>query len=430
MFSFSSIRNKSSRNSLVAAGLLSASVANAHTVFMCISPGASEIVAYAGTYHTNSKAGGMILAGGVLGSEQYDPICPLPYPSYSSGSYAGEVPSGVTAGGAQPWGCGTRFDWEAGAPLTFTQMVAEAPTANCDQIGDSATYYTDITSSSITWNRVTIPVDVCDATATYALITTADVADDTPWMNIWATVRCVPGDPTQTPNDDEVPCEVASLTCPGDVTVSADSSCRALVDLTGATTYDINTECGESQLSQHNLEFQLGTEHGKVTLTTGDGAVTAACETHVTVVDTTRPVHHGGTVSSCLWPPNHKYKCYPDTIASMIVGSDNCDSAVDVSFLSCKSNQPDNSIGDGNTFHDCFYDAASDKMCYRAERQGDDPNGRTYTSLFALTDDAGNVGSAKHTVFVPHDGDSYDVSSCDTASSNYKGKPNKRNLRA
>ena len=53
---------------------------SAHTVFMCIKPGENQITAYAGTYHTNSQVGGMIIAGGISGTEQYDPICPMPYP--------------------------------------------------------------------------------------------------------------------------------------------------------------------------------------------------------------------------------------------------------------------------------------------------------------------------------------------------------------
>lgn len=429
MLSIGSINKKSSRVSLLTLSLLGA--ADAHSVFMCILPGVNQVTAYAGTYHTGSKAGGMIIAGGVPSSEQYDPICPKPYPQYSSGSYAGEVPAGCTANGAHPWGCGQRFNWEAGAPLTFSQLLAEAPTANCDQIGNSATYYTDISSPVITWNKVTIPVDVCDATITYALITTSDLADDTPWMNIWAEVKCIAGDVTKTPDDKGVPCEIAALTCPAAITANADAQCQARVNLMRDTTYSINTECGTAQLSQTNSLFNLGTANGLVSLTTGDGSVTGQCETSVTVVDTAIPVQKGGVISSCLWPPNHKYMCYENVIASMIQGSDNCDSDVDVIFRGCNSNQADNSAsaGDGNTSNDCLYDNVADTMCYRAERDGTDSNGRTYTSLFDLVDNAGNIGEAKHTVFVPHDGDSIDTINCDVAKSSYKGKPN-RNLRS
>jgi hypothetical protein len=66
-------------------------------------------------------------------------------------------------------------------------------------------------------------------------------------------------------------------------------------------------------------------------------------------------------------------------------------------------------------------------MCYLSERKGDDPLGRTYTSTFSLTDNSGNVGSALHTVFVPHDADAFDVSVCDKGTVNSKGK---RMLRA
>jgi len=189
---------------------LFALTAQAHTVFMCIKPGTNKITAYAGTYHTNSRVGGMIIAGGVPGSEQFGAICSKPYGRYSSGQYAGEVPCSITRNGASPWSCGRRFNWQTTRPMTYAQLLQEAPDANCDQVGNSAQSY-QITSTRITWNRVEIPVDKCGKEVNYALVTTSDSCDDTPWMNVWANVECVPGDPTQNPGSPK--CKL-SLTCP------------------------------------------------------------------------------------------------------------------------------------------------------------------------------------------------------------------------
>jgi hypothetical protein len=195
---------------------------DAHSVFMCILPGVNEITAYGGTYHTDSQIGGMILTGGVAGAEQYGVICPKPY-SFTSGAFAGEVTAGTTYGGVEAWLCGTRFNWNTSSPpLNFAQLLAEAPNANCDQVGNSAKSY-DITSLAITWNKVVIPVDVCDETTTYALVTTSDSDHDSPWMNVWSVAKCVDGNVTDTPDGSTAPPTVTASPTAGSTAPTAQS---------------------------------------------------------------------------------------------------------------------------------------------------------------------------------------------------------------
>ena len=456
----------------------------AHTVFMCIKPGENHITAYAGTYHTNSQVGGMIIAGGVSGNEQYDPICPVPYGAYPSGTYAGEVPCSATSGGQQSWSCGQRFDWETTSPLSYAQLLAEASDANCDQVGDSSNYY-NIDSSYITWNRVVIPVNECGPNINYALVTTSDSCDDAPWMNVWANVECVPGDPTQTPGNDPE-CSL-SVTCPADFTVSANGQCTATVDVASLAQVT-SSDCSNVVVTQDTNVLGLG--ETEVTVTAhADGGFEVHCYTHVTVEDTQGPVlafpadvqiscgddstsaatgtatatdncpgvavtqsdtvipgtcpqerhiqrtwtatdgagqsvpavQHISVVDvtspvqtepedTCLWPPNHKFKCFEDATKTFVTGTDNCGS-VSVSFVDCGSDQPANANGDGNFLPDCFYDAANDSLCFRAERQGGVQAGRTYYSNFLAQDQCGNSATFSRNVFVPHD-DTFDTSNC------------------
>ena len=456
---------------------------SAHTVFMCIKPGENQITAYAGTYHTNSQVGGMIIAGGVSGAEQYDAICPVPYPGYSSGVSPGEFPCSGTCCGQTPWGCGQRFDWETTSPMTYAQLLAEAPDANCDQVGNSGSYYS-IGSSSITWNRVVIPVNECGPNINYVLVTTADNCDDTPWMNVWAQVECVPGDPTQTPNGDPE-CSLG-VTCPADFTVNANAQCSASVDVASLSQVSAS-DCGSVALTQDVNSVGLGST--VVTVTATSDGETASCQTTVTVVDNQGPTmvtppdaqvecdgnvsvdalgsatasdncpgvvvtqmdsilpgtcpqeqhiqrlwtatdaashtvsatQHISVVDShgpvqdtpdavCLWPPNHKFKCFD--VETFVTGTDNCGS-VSVAFSNCGSDQPENDTGDGNFLPDCYHDVANNNVCFRAERQGDVTPGRTYYANFAAQDQCGNSATFSRNVFVPHDDETSDVSSCE-----------------
>lgn len=436
-------------------------------ISLCL--GENQITAYAGTYHTNSRVGGMIIAGGLAGSEQYDPICPVPY--------GGGVTCSTTSGGVHAWSCGQRFDWEQSSPLTYTQLLAEASDANCDQVGDSANYYS-IGSSRITWNKVVIPVEECGPNINYALVTTADSCDDVPWRNVWANVECVPGDPTTTPGTTPKVCSLG-ITCPANLTVSANSNCQANIDVASLAVVS-SQDCSNVVVSQNSSVLGLGGTTVVVTAT-ADGGFSTQCDTGVTVEDHQSPViviagdaqlecdedssvaatgsgsasdnclgtvvTHSDTVlpgvcpqdwyiqrqwvatdvagnvdtaiqhihvmdstppvqvqpePTCLWPPNHKFKCFDAASSAFVTGHDNCGSVVS-SFSSCDSNQPANANGDGNTSPDCYYDAANDSLCFRAERQGGDPQGRVYTANFTAQDECGNSAMFSREVTVPHD---------------------------
>lgn len=168
-----------------------------HTVWMCIEPGENEITAYAGTYHRGSKVGGMIISG--PGFDDNPDSCPAtPYPG---GLY---VSSYLTAGGAEPWLCGDRYNWDNSGPaLTLAQVKEEAPNANCAPVGSGGDFY-DV-DSSLTWNKVTIPVTQCGQGINYKMVTTADTYDDVPWNNVWATIECVQGNGFQTCSDEQAP---------------------------------------------------------------------------------------------------------------------------------------------------------------------------------------------------------------------------------
>ena len=274
---------------------------------------------------------------------------------------------------------------------------------------------------------------------------------------------------------------------PSDITVAADGSCGANVDIASLASVS-STDCDNVAVSQDINRFNLGTTEVTVTATGSDNAE-AHCHTHVTIVDNTNPTlsappdtqiecdvdsspqntgvatttdNCGSTVShtdvvmpgtcpqennifrtwtaidgsgnsvshtqhvhvvdftppvqhqpkpTCLWPPNHKFKCFADATSNFVTGQDNC-GLVNVRFNNCTSSQPANGLGDGNFLPDCFYEASNDHLCFRAERQGSDKNGRTYGASFTAVDQCGNTAPFARTVFVPHDEDTFDTTKC------------------
>jgi len=141
-----------------------------------------------------------------------------------------------------------------------------------------------------------------------------------------------------------------------------------------------------------------------VTLTVTSGAASATCETLVHVVDTEAPGLP--TRDGCLWPPNHRYRCY--TVADFVdtesgTAWDDCDGEVEVRITSVSSSQPEEELpgGDGRTRGDILWD--EDHICVRAERLGDEPAGRDYTIQLESVDSSGNVSVAEAVLHVPHD---------------------------
>lgn len=120
----------------------------------------------------------------------------------------------------------------------------------------------------------------------------------------------------------------------------------------------------------------------------------------ITVEDTTDPqfsVYEGPT---CLWPPNHKYVVLRLDREFSGIAEDVCDPAPSVTMVSATSDQPDNGTGDGNTTNDTV--VFPDHVCLRAERAGNDQDGRLYTIGLQAADDSGNQVETSVQILVPH----------------------------
>jgi hypothetical protein len=119
----------------------------------------------------------------------------------------------------------------------------------------------------------------------------------------------------------------------------------------------------------------------------------------IDVVDTRAPeIHDVSATPSSLWPPNHKM--VPVTIA--VDASDMCDDAPACRITSVTSNEPSNTIGDGNTSPDWLITGPLG-VELRAERMGPG-SGRVYTITVQCTDASGNAGATRTVVVtVPHD---------------------------
>jgi hypothetical protein len=186
-----------------------------------------------------------------------------------------------------------------------------------------------------------------------------------------------------------------TLTCPGNVVASNDAGeCGAVVN------YDAPEGAGCGTITCDHLSgsfFDVGTTTVTCTSTAGP-----TCSFTVTVNDTEPPVITTSGPKT-LWPPNHKYVTFnvSDLISSV---SDNCDSSVTVSsvrIVSVTSDEPENTVADGNTLNDIVISGDCKSVQLRAERMGNG-NGRVYTITLSVTDSAGNTSTATVKVTVPH----------------------------
>lgn len=105
-----------------------------------------------------------------------------------------------------------------------------------------------------------------------------------------------------------------------------------------------------------------------------------------------------------LFPPNHKIVTF-DAASFVVSVTDDVDdmvSAADVVVSRVSSDEADDvgAGGDGSTAGDVVIQPGCHSVGLRAERQGKG-NGRVYTVELAVSDAAGNVGTAVHTVVVP-----------------------------
>jgi photosystem II stability/assembly factor-like uncharacterized protein len=141
--------------------------------------------------------------------------------------------------------------------------------------------------------------------------------------------------------------------------------------------------------------FPLGTT--TVTCSATDAAANTATGTFtVTVADTTPPVIEVLAANpSILWPPNHQFV----PIALTVSATDNYDKGPTCRITGVMSNEPINSLGDGNTAPDWVVSDGLE-LSLRAERSGRE-NGRVYSVTVTCTDSNGNASSGTTSVMVP-----------------------------
>jgi len=156
--------------------------------------------------------------------------------------------------------------------------------------------------------------------------------------------------------------------------------------------------------------FPVGDTTVTLTSTAGVGEPESDSLT-VTVEDTEPPTVRAKADPFYLWPPNHKMQDVRVRLRIRDACSEEDD--FDVELIEARSNEPDNSTGDGNTTNDIQgANIGSDdrNVMLRAERKGNG-NGRVYTLTYLVKegadeegdDEEGNETEAEAKVYVPHD---------------------------
>jgi len=198
-----------------------------------------------------------------------------------------------------------------------------------------------------------------------------------------------------------------TLSCPANVAVECQSAGQAEVPLAPATASDacsgavpIVNDRTPGGADASGL-YPLGTT--RITFTAADPAGnTSACETTVTVLDTTPPAISSNVSPSLLWPPNHRMVDVTATVTTL----DACGGPT-VLLMSVVSTEPDDApgAGDGNTDNDiqgAGTGTADFAFQLRAERAGTG-EGRIYEVTYGAVDGSGNRATAISFVLVPHD---------------------------
>jgi hypothetical protein len=222
-------------------------------------------------------------------------------------------------------------------------MVTLNGTGSSDPDNDTLTYYWNWTEGSATGATPTALFPVGNTTVTLTVTDGQYNATDT--VNIIVEAN------TTAPVVDAGP----------DLTVEQESHAGTQVTLNGTATDAVSTRFnftwteGDTVLATITnatdatltYTFNLGTYI--VTLNATDMAGNSASDNvTVTVVDTTPPEINATATPSMLWPPNHKYAEVHVTVTVYDV----CDPSPTLTFLSIRSNEPDNGVGDGNTGND------------------------------------------------------------------------------
>lgn len=153
----------------------------------------------------------------------------------------------------------------------------------------------------------------------------------------------------------------------------------------------------------------LPTGDSVITLVVNDGQVTSQPDTmNIAVEDTTPPEISLSCSPAVLWPPNHEMA----EIIPTITVSDACDASVNIELHQITMNEGegtdtydpnfDGGVGDGNTDDDIQV-TADGRIYLRAERNGENFQGRRYAIIYKAIDNSGNIAMDSCEVLVPHD---------------------------
>ena len=210
-----------------------------------------------------------------------------------------------------------------------------------------------------------------------------------------------------------------TITCPAPITLECTDENGVPVDdaeirawIATATASDT---CGDVTITNDAPPFlPPGCGPGQETVVTftatDDCGLQEVCTSTITVVDPPPVITSCGDAEECLWPANHKYVCIEGFSIDLGI-EDACGDAFLVD-VECTSSQCDDAPcsefpddkGDGHTTNDCFYDVATDTLCARAERAGNQKEGRYYSVTAIAGDDCGPTSpQLVLTIWVPHD---------------------------
>lgn len=168
---------------------------HAHTRGFCVSSSNSGVISiYAGTTHTPSggeTTGGIIIAGGQAGNEQFGSICAQPYID-RLGDDGGDDDRFDTAYEtddiAHDWLCGKRFNFQESIGwLTYNEVLARSPDVTCKG-------YQPNDLENRRFLGVDLEVDECGNDVVYGLSTTFDENIEYPNEETeWITFECEVG---------------------------------------------------------------------------------------------------------------------------------------------------------------------------------------------------------------------------------------------
>ncbi|HEV2126473.1 MAG TPA: hypothetical protein VGW38_27255, partial [Chloroflexota bacterium] len=144
------------------------------------------------------------------------------------------------------------------------------------------------------------------------------------------------------------------------------------------------------------------TAEGSTTVsgTACDVAGNCASTSRTVKIDKTAPTGSASATPNRVWSPNHKLV---DVSTTVSVADASGSGPAGFTLVSVTSNEPDNSLGDGDTPSDIqgwLPGTADVSGQVRAERAGTG-SGRIYTITYQISDVAGNTATVSTTVTVP-----------------------------